>query len=166
MRGGWAAEQGVMWLRSALVATLSIGASAPRSVQGNAQAPVAEFERVVYCGLGWRLVVYDSEDAHQQVEDTCIQSRSYSRHLRFRPKELDALRAAILEARFQELPDEVYASTVVPDEDALVISVRNRGTTKRVLARGLERLTSDEARRFQMVWDAMTRVVPDPALTQ
>jgi hypothetical protein len=154
-----------MWLSSALVATLSIVASAPMSVQRSGQAPVAEFERVVYCGLGWRLVVYDSGDAHQQVEDTCTQSRSYSRRFRFPQKELDALRAAILEARFQELPDEVYAGTVVPDEDALVISVRNGGTTKRVLARGLERATSDEARRFQMVWDAMTRVVPDPALT-
>jgi hypothetical protein len=133
-------------------------------VQPNAPTAVAEFERVVYCGLGWRLVVYDSGDALQQVEDTCDPSRSYSRRLRFPPKELDALRAAILDARFQELPDEVHASTVFPDEDALVISVRKSDTTKRVLARGLERATSDEARRFQMVWNAMTRVVPDPTL--
>jgi hypothetical protein len=136
----------------------------PRSVQENAPVLVAEFERVAYCGLGWRLAVFDSGDAHQQVEDTCGQSRSYSRRLEFSRKEQDVLRAAILEARFQELPGEIHGSTVIPDEDALVISVREGGRTKRVLARGLERSTSDDARRFQMVWNAMTRVVPDPAL--
>ncbi len=42
-----------MWLRSALVAILSVVASAPMpmSAQPNAQTAVAEFERVVYCGL-------------------------------------------------------------------------------------------------------------------
>ena len=81
-----------MWLRPALVAGIGIVAGAsPMSAPRNAQVPVAEFERVVYCGLGWRLVVYDSGDAHQHVEDTCIQSRPYSRRFRFDPKELDAL---------------------------------------------------------------------------
>ena len=155
-----------MWLRGALLVSIAVvtrgGQIAPEPAVAT---PVAEFERLVHCGPGWRLVVYESGDVQQRVEDTCIRPRSYSRRYRLNVKELDTLRAAILKAQFQDLPEEIYAGTVIPDEDAFVISVWNGGTEKRVLARGLERSTSDEARRFQMVWDAMARVVPDPTLS-
>lgn len=154
-----------MWLRAAfLVSTAVIARGGQVKPEPAATTPVAEFEKLVHCGPGWRLVVYESGDIQQRVEDTCLRPRSYSRRYRLRANELDALRAAILKSQFQELPEEIYADTVIPDEDAFVISVWNGGTTKRVLARGLQRATSDEARRFQLVWDAMARAVPDPTL--
>jgi hypothetical protein len=125
-------------------------------------AAVAEFERLVHCGTGFRLVVYENGEALQQVEDTCLRPRSYSRRYKLTANELDALRAAIREAEFQELPEEIQAETVFPDEDAFRISVPSEGTAKRVLARGLDRASSGEARRFRMVWDAMARIVPEP----
>ena len=152
-----------MRLRAALLASVAVVGREEPGIQSPAAAkPVAEFVRLVHCGPGWRLVVYESGDARQQVDDTCLRPRSYAREYKFRANELDALRAAIVKARFNELPDEVTADTVVPDEDAFVISVWNGETAKRVLARGLDRATSDEARRFRMVWDTTARVVPDP----
>lgn len=126
------------------------------------EAPLAVFQRVVYCGPGWRVEVYAAGRAHQKVEDTCLREKPYSRDYELSSENVRSLRRAFEEAEFVSLPDEVLADAVYPDEDAFVITVFEGGKEKRVLARGLERATSAEAERFRRVWKVLVGLVPDP----
>ena len=127
-----------------------------------AENPFALFERVVHCGLGWRVAVYPSGRAHQKVEDTCLREEPYSRDHELSSEGVASLRRALDEAEFTSLPDEVRAESLYPDEDAFVITVYEKGGEKRVLARGLERASSPEARRFRAVWELLADLVPGP----
>ncbi len=142
-----------------LVAAAFLGAA---RLGPSAEAPFVRFERVVPCGPGWRVVVYPSGRAHQKVEDSCLREEPYSRDHELSSADVASLRRALDEAEFTSLPDEVRADSVYPDEDAFVITVYEKGREKRVLARGLERASSSEARRFRAVWEVLADLVPDP----
>lgn len=124
---------------------------------------IYQAEHLMQCG-SWELVFYESGFAHESWNSSCgEESRSFSRLHRLTKNQLESVKKALIQTKFDELPNSIEPVTFVADEDMFVISTFSRNPSKRVSAIGLERAVNREtASRFSQVWKVINAIIQEP----
>jgi len=129
---------------------------------GRVEEAVIETERATQCGSRY-VAVYRSGVLHVTYVDTCGRKEGQHSMLQTVSTQIVAsLEKIVSDADFAEITHDLVPPSVITDEDVLSIVQRKNGEVHRVRASGLDRLNSDEARRFQRIWAAVEEFVQRP----
>jgi hypothetical protein len=139
----------------------------PRTRPG--QEIVIQAERNVWCGPGWKGTI-TSTVALQQVDDTCVHPRQYTRRVAVNMDQWRAVLQALDDSEFQSLPEDITTPMdsdgkieVVTDDDHLCIQVDNDHRSHKVCGHEWPLSRTSEGANFLRVWHALTAILPEPS---
>ncbi|MCI0417185.1 hypothetical protein L0222_30815 [bacterium] len=149
-------------LISIILSTVLTGCSAHHPHRSESDAFVIA-DLYVHCGPSWKVTVFPDGFAQQEVEDVCINFRHYKKDRNFSKSEVDSIKNIVNEARFFELPEDIWPATIVADESMFSLTVRMNGKEHKVKTQGVERTDEwPDTQRFLSVWNLIEKMFPPP----
>jgi len=123
-----------------------------------------KLERLNPCGY-WRVTLYESGEATGELYNSCHAGGPKSTSTRQMVKtKLAIVQRTIEQTRFMDLPEGFELGESILDDDMCVIEVRAAQAVKHVVVSGVQFTNQDPAvGRFRAVWEAVNRLVPEPA---
>ncbi len=151
-------------MKTILLLAAVIGSTGPQPAAAVVEQPMLEAEYSSQCGSR-DLAIYASGFAHLTVTNFCGTSskgfplttlRSVS------PESITTLQHLVTSANFASISTELGPRMATIDGPMFSVTVRGNNSLHRVVAVDLDRMKdNDEASRFQLIWQALERLVPD-----